>query len=74
MLGLIIKSMLQTIGLTLGGNRTKGNQYAVDDQDDIGPLMADDIPFAMIELLGVFRMQTCTMLAGTLQDNRNFPG
>jgi len=36
--------------------------------------MADDIPFAMIALLGIFRMQTGTMLEGTSDDKRNFPG
>ena len=36
--------------------------------------MADDIPFAMIEFLRVFRMQTCTMLEGPLPYNRYFPG
>src|SRR6266849_8598972 len=74
MLSLIHKSMLQTIGFTIVGNRTKGNEHAVDDQDDIRPLMADDIPFAMIELLGVFRMQTCTTLECTIHSNRYFPG
>ena len=66
--------MLQTRGFTIGGYRTKGHQDAVDDQDDIGPRMADDIPFAMIELLGVFRMQTGTMLECALHQNRDLPG
>jgi len=36
--------------------------------------MADDLPFAMIEFLRVFRMQTCTMLECTIYYNRYFPG
>jgi hypothetical protein len=74
MLSLIIKMMIEAISLALVGNRTKRNQHIIDDQDDIGPLMADDKSFAMIELLGVFRMQTRTMLECTLHDNRHFPG
>src|SRR5712691_353468 len=73
MLSLIRKSLRQAIRFAIGGNRTKWHEHAVDDQDDIRPLMADDIPFAMIELLGVFRIQTCTTLEGTTHSNRYFP-
>ena len=74
MFGLIIKSMFQAIRFARGGNRTKWDPHVVEDQDDIRPLMADDIPFAMIEFLRVFRMQTCTMLECTIDNKRNFPG
>lgn len=40
----------------------------------MGPLMADDLPCAMVALLRVFRMQTCTLLERTLQENRSAPG
>ena len=74
MFSLILKSLFQAILFAIVGNRTKWDQHVVEDQDDIRPLMADDIPFAMIELLGVFRMQTCTTLEGTIHSNRYFPG
>jgi hypothetical protein len=35
--------------------------------------MPDDKPFAMIEFLGVFRVQTGTMLQGTINQKRNLP-
>jgi hypothetical protein len=56
MLSLIVKSMFPAIPLAIVGDRTKWNQHIIDHQDNIGPLMLDDIPFAMIKLLGVFRM------------------
>ena len=74
MCGLLIKSLFQAIRFARGGNRTKWDPHVVEDQDDIRPLMADDIPFAMIEFLRVFRMQTCTMLECTLHSNRHVPG
>jgi hypothetical protein len=46
----------------------------MDDQDNIGPLMPDDIPLAMIELLGIFRMQTGSMLNGAIYKDGNLPG
>jgi hypothetical protein len=36
--------------------------------------MPDDLPFAMMKLLGVCRMQTRPMLEGTIHENRHFPG
>src|SRR5712691_5684829 len=73
MLGLIRKLMLQAIRLAIVGDRWKWNQHIIDDQDDIGPLMSNDKPFAMIEFLGIFRMQTGTMLEGTINQNRDLP-
>lgn len=73
MLGLLRKRMLQALRLALGGDRRKWNQHIIDDQDDIGPRMSNDTPFAMIEFLGIVRMQTGTMLEGTLNQNRDFP-
>ena len=74
MLRLIMKSLLPAIGFALGGNRTKWDQHVVEDQDDIGPLVTDDKSFAVIELLGVFRMQTGTMLARAVKENGHCPG
>ncbi len=45
----------------------------MDDQADIGPRMPADKPFAMIAFLGVFRVQTGTMLQGTLNQKRHLP-
>ena len=66
MLSLIVKRMFPAIPLALVGDRAKRNQPIMDHQDNIGPLMPDDIPFAMMKLLGVCRMQTRPMLEGTL--------
>ena len=74
MFGVIGKSMGSTIPLAIERDGREGNQDVVDDQDDIGPLMPDDKPFAMIEFLGVFRVQTGTMLQGTINQKRNLPG
>jgi hypothetical protein len=46
----------------------------MEDQDDIGPLMADDIALAMVELLGVFRMSTGAMLNRTIHEDGDLPG
>jgi hypothetical protein len=40
------------------GYRRQGNNYSVDYQNNICPLMADNKSFAMIKSLGVIRMQT----------------
>ena len=58
MLALIVETMLSALRFTLKWHGRKRNEHIVDDQDDIGPLMSDDIPVAMIELLGVLRMYT----------------
>jgi hypothetical protein len=58
----------------LGGNRTQGYQDGVDDQDDMRPLMTDDLPCAVLELLGVFRRETGTLLERALNENGSFPG
>ena len=65
--------MCSTIALALEGNGREGKQYVVDDQDDSGPRMPDDKPCAMIEFLGVFRVQTGTMLQGTIKQKRHLP-
>src|SRR5437870_435881 len=74
MLRLISKMMIQAIALAIVGDGTKRNQHVIEEQDDIRPLMTDDKSFAMVELLGVFRMQTGTMLERTVNEHRYFPG
>ena len=74
MLGLLRKRMLQALRLALGGDRRKWNQHIIDDQDDIGPLMSNDKALAMIELFGVFRMQTGAMLKRAIHQERHLPG
>ena len=61
--------MIAAIALAIERDGTKRNQDVIDDQHDIGPLMTDDEPVAMIERLSVFRMQTRTMLQGTIDDD-----
>src|SRR6516165_6098673 len=50
--------MWLAVALAIEGNRLEGNQHVAQHQDDVGPLMPDDIPLAVLECLGVFRMQT----------------
>ena len=56
MFTLIVKAALLAIRFAIKRNRGKWNQELIDHQDNIGPLMTDDIALAMIERLGVFRM------------------
>ena len=74
MCSLIRNRLLTAIRFTLVGNRTQWNQDVVDDQDDIRPRMTDDIPCAVLELLGVFRMETGTLLERAINEHGNFPG
>jgi len=74
MRGLRGQSMLSAIPLPRGGKRTKRKQYPVDEQAAMGPRMAEDLPCARMELRGVFRMQMCTMWAGTRDEQRHVPG
>ena len=74
MFGLIGESMFVAISLAIEGYWLERNQEVMDDQDDSGPWMPDDKSFAMIEFLGVFRMQTGTMLEGTINQQGNLPG
>jgi hypothetical protein len=74
MLSLLVKRMFPAIPLAIGGDRAKRNQPIIDHQDNIGPLRPDDIPCAMMKLLGVCRRQTRPMLEGTSHENRHFPG
>ena len=56
MFGLIGESMGLAIPLAIEGYGLERYQDVIDDQDDIRPLMSNDKSFAMIELLGVFRI------------------
>jgi hypothetical protein len=63
--------MLPAIPFAIVGDRRQRNQDVIDNQDNIGPLMPDDKPLAVIEFLGVFRMQTGPMLERAINQNRN---
>jgi hypothetical protein len=56
MFAVIGEIMRLTIALAIEGNRPQRNQHVTQKQDDIGPLMTDDIPFAVIKCFGVFRV------------------
>jgi len=66
--------MCLTIPLAMEGNRLQWNQYVTQEQDDIGPLMTDDIALAVIERLGIFRVQTSAVLQCTVDDDQDLPG
>jgi hypothetical protein len=74
MFALIDKTMRLAIPLAVEGNRLQGNQYVTQEQDDVGPLMTDDIALAVIERFGVFRVQTSSVLQRTVDDDHNLPG
>ena len=71
---LISTMMIQAIALAIVGDGTKRNQPVMEEQDDMRPLMTDDKSVAMVELLGVFRMQTGTRRERTVNEQRYFPG
>ena len=75
MFALIDKTMGLAIPLAIEGNRRQWDQYVTQEQDDIGPLMTDDIALAVIERFGVFRVQTSPVLQRTVDDDdHNLPG
>src|SRR4030095_15236215 len=74
MLTLIREIMCLAVALAIEGNRRQGKQYVTEHQDDSGPLMSDDIPLAMIERFGVFRVQTGPVLQRTVDEDHDFPG
>src|SRR5215813_13969837 len=74
MLTVIREMMCLAVALAIEGNRRQGNQHVTQHQDDVGPLMADDIPLAMIERVGVFRMQTGPVLQRRVDEDHDFPG
>ena len=74
MFTVIGKTMRLAISLAIAGKRPQRNQHVTQDQDDIGPLMTNDIPFAVIERFGVFRVQTGPVLQRTVDDDHDFPG
>src|SRR5216683_239854 len=62
MFAVILEIMCLAVPLAIEGNRLEGNQHVTQHQDDIGPLMTDNIPLAVVERLGVFRVQTGSVL------------
>ena len=74
MLTVIRELMCLAVALALEGNRRQGNQHVTQHQDDVGPLMSDDIPLAMMERFGVFRVQTGPVLQRTVDEDHDFPG
>jgi len=66
--------MRLAIRLAIEGNRPQGNQHVTQEQDDIGPLMTDDIPLAVIERFGVFRVQAGAVLQCTVDQDHDLPG
>ena len=74
MLSLVVKIVLQAIRLTLGGDRRQRHAPVIEDQDDMSPRVTDDQSFAVIELLGVFRMQTGPLLERAVHEKGHCPG
>ena len=74
MLRVIRQSMIPAIALALEREGTKRYPPVMDDDHDRGPRMADAKAVAMIEPLGVFRMQTGPVLERTIDYEGYFPG
>ncbi len=74
MFAVIRESMRLAGALAREGNRLEGNQDIAQNQDNVGPLMPDDISLAMIERFGVFRVQTGPVLQRTVDEDHDFPG
>jgi hypothetical protein len=73
-LSVIATIVLQAIRFTIVGERRQRNEHGMDAQDESGPRVTDDKSFAVMELLGVFRMQTGTMLPRAVNENGHCPG
>ena len=74
MFAVIRERMGLAVALAIEGNRLEGYQGIAQNQDDVGLLMTDDIPLAMIERFGVFRVQAGSVLQCTVDQNHDLPG
>ena len=74
MFALIREIMRLAVALAIEGNRLEGNQDVAQNQDDVGPLMTNDISLAMIERFGIFRVQTGPVLQRTVDEDDDLPG
>ena len=74
MLSLIIKRMIQAIALAIVGDRRQWNQDVIEEENNLGPRMPDDLSLTVIECFGVFWRQTGAMLEGAIHYDRDFPG
>lgn len=55
MLALIREALCLAVALAVEGDRLKGDQDVPENEDDVGPLMADDVAFAVVERLWRFQ-------------------
>src|SRR5215471_6228309 len=74
MLAVIREALCLAVALAVEGNRLEGDQDVAQDEDDVGPLMADDVALAVVERFGVFRMQTGAVLHSSVDDQQDLPG
>src|SRR5438552_11613608 len=74
MFAVILEIMCLAVPLAIEGNRLERNQPVTQNEDDVGPLMTDDIPLAVVERVGVFRVQTGAVLQCRINENRDLPG
>lgn len=74
MFALIREIMRLAVALAIEGNWLEGNQDVAQNQDDVGPLMTNDISLAMIERFGIFRVQTGPVLQRTVDEDHDLPG
>src|SRR6266516_5614967 len=66
--------MRLAVPLAIEGYLLLSDPATTENADVIGPLMTNDIPFAVIERFGVFWVQTGSVLQRTIDDDHDFPG
>ncbi len=74
MLAVIREALCPAVALAVEGNRREGDEDVAENEDDVGPLMADDVALAVVEGLGIFRVETGSVLDGGIDDQQDFPG
>ena len=74
MLALIREALCPAVALAVEGNRLAGDEDIAEHEDNVGPLMADDVALAVVEGFGIFRVETGSVLDGGIDDQQDFPG
>jgi hypothetical protein len=71
----VIREIMRlAVPLALEGDRPQRKPPITEHEDDIGPLMPHDIPLAVMERVGVFRLETGAVLSRPVDDEHDLPG
>jgi len=66
--------MFPAICFCVKANRRQWDQTVIKKKDNVGPLVSDYKPFAMIKPLNILSMQARSFLKRCIDDDRYFPG